>query len=494
MEIIGRKREMAIMEDRCRSGQAQFWAIYGRRRIGKTFLVREFFQKRESVCCFVTGQNGKPMKHQLAHFLSALERAFFEGERLAAPKNWDEAFAIMLAGIRLQTKKSPDKEVVLFLDELPWLATRKSGILNALDHIWNTELQYIPQVRLVICGSAASWMIENVILSKGGLHNRLTATFPLLPFTLAETLSYLRSYKSASHNEAQVLELYMATGGVPYYLSFVKAEYSAAQNIGYLFFGGGALANEFDKLFSSLFEKSENHLKIVKALAARPQGLIRTEIVNLTKMPAGRTATVAIKELEEAGFIGRFRPVDRFKREEIFRLTDEFCIFYAKWIALAPSKTLVSSGIDYWLRQSQTQGFTSWAGLAFEAICLKHVSLIVKKLGFSAVNYKVGPWARVPGRGGGSSVQGAQIDLLFERADRVTTIAEMKYYNDSFSLTKSYKDELQKKVEVYRQVTKSKNHVSLALVAPYGIRHNEQSLGFITEVVTLQSLFDEAER
>jgi AAA+ ATPase superfamily predicted ATPase len=491
MDIIGRKFEREKMTSLCDSGQAQFWVVYGRRRIGKTFLVREFFKRRECAYCAVTGEKGRKTDRQLSHFQTAIEKTFFDGERLPSVKNWDDAFEQLSTGLRLQSRSNPKKELVIFLDELPWLAARKSGLLGALDHAWNTELQYMPNLRLVICGSAASWMIENVVLNKGGLHNRLTGTFRVEPFTLTETRDYLRQIRNCSLSEAQILELYMSTGGVPYYLSFVRNDYSAAQNIGYLFFGKGELSDEFEKLFAPLFDKSEIHTKIVRNLSACSHGMIREEIVKTAGISAGRQTSVALKELEEAGFIGRFKPINRKSRENIYKLTDEFCLFHFKWIETAPSRHFLSSGLDYWLQQMQSAAFSSWAGIAFESTCLKHAPLIIKKLGFSAVSCKIGPWVyHALGKEKQRANQGAQIDLLFERADRVATVTEMKYYNKEFVLSKEYRTILQRKMDVYKAVAKNNFHVSLAIVSPYGVKQNEHSNGFVSGVVVLEDLFE----
>ena len=490
-DIIGRKFEIQKMNSLRETDTAQFWAFYGRHRIGKTFLVRRFFAEKDCLFCEVTGQKGQKLERQVAHFQSSIEKIFFDGQRLPKFKNWTDAFESLLVGLQLQAKKDPNKECVVFLDELPWLATQKSGLLDAIDHAWNTQLHNFPNFRLIICGSAASWIIEKVIYSKGGLHNRLTATFRLLPFSLSETKEYLKKVKHSPLNESQILELYMCMGGVPFYLSFVKSEFTASQNIGNLFFGKGELWDEFDKLFAPLFENHETHEKIVKALVSSPQGLIREEIVSKAKVPEGRTATVALKELEEAGFIGKFVPINRTSREVIYRVTDEFCIFHFKWIAGGAANHLLNNGADHWMLQVQSQEFVSWSGLAFESICFKHVRQITKKLGFSSVALKAGPWShRIIKSENAKNQSGAQIDLLFERADKVTTIAEIKYHRNKFELTKKEKENIENKIACYTERSKNKNYVNVAIVAPHGLLVNKHSEGFVTGVVTLADLFD----
>ena len=493
-KLIGRNSEIKRMKLLTSSQNAQFWAIFGRRRIGKTYLIRNFFTNRDCVFCEVTGQKGKNLARQLAHFQASIEKSFFEQERLPQFKNWDEAFEALSTGLRIASNKKPEQELVVFLDELPWLATRRSGLLDALDHFWNTKNQHFPNLRLIICGSAASWMIDKVIFSKGGLHNRLTATFRLSPFTLSETKDFLKQIKFCPLDESQILQLYMCMGGVPYYLSFVRSDYTASQNIGSLFFGGGELSDEYERLFAPLFENSETHDRIVRTLCNSPQGLIREEIVEKAKIPAGRTATVALKELEEAGFLEKFLPMDRKTREIIFRVTDEFCIFHFKWIRNTNPGQKARSGIDYWQLQSQTQAFASWSGLAFERVCYKHVPQIAEKLGVRSLFSKFGPWSTRRKEKQNKFIPndpGAQIDLLFVRSDHVTTIVEIKYRPDSFEISKKDRADLESKINCYRTVTKSKDYINLAIVSPHGVKETEASRGLVSGVVELEDLFKE---
>jgi AAA+ ATPase superfamily predicted ATPase len=499
--IIGREQEQSRMNDMVISEKAHFWAVYGRRRVGKTFLIREFFIRRKCIFCTITGSNrdekgekiAKKMQYQLNIFQMAVEKTFFEGERLPRFKNWQEAFSQLLLGIKMR-RKQDDTEIVIFLDELPWLTTRRSDLISVLEHIWNTEMQYIPKLRLIVSGSAASWMLRNVIHAKGGLHNRLTASFRLKPFSLSETAKYLREVKNSCLDEAQILELYMCIGGIPYYLSHAnKTEYSASQIVGSLCFGDGELAKEFDKLFVSLFDNSQIHSNIVRALAAKPSGMTRDEILAEVGLSSGRMATETLNELEEAGFIEGLVPIHKKGRDALYRLMDEFCLFHCNWIERAPSRSFVNNPIDYWLGQIQSQNYVVWAGYAFENICLKHSHLIRKKMGFSAVACDIGPWQYHPLRLKVKNTQpdGAQIDLLFDRADKVISLAEMKYYNAPFVLSADYKKKIEKKISVFKAVSKTKKYINIILVVPFGLTHNSHSNGFISGVVKLEDLFNE---
>lgn len=487
-KIIGRKTELSKLKERADSKNAQFLAIYGRRRVGKTFLIREFFATRDCIFCTVTGQNEAPRARQLAIFQKELESTFFGGERLPLLKTWDEAFEQLVVAVKTHAKNYPTKEIVVFLDELPWLATRKSGLLGALDHTWNTQLQYVERLRLVVCGSAASFMTKNIIHSRGGLHNRLSGVFRLRPFSFSETKLYLAKIIGWTSNETQILELYMALGGIPHYLSLVQKKLSAAQNIGNLLFGDGELSGEFDRLFSSLFAHSSVHMKVIKALASKNSGLTREEILKAVGKVSGETTSVVLHELDEAGFIMRFQSIHKKNRGDIYRLMDEFSLFHCRWLESIQSQSLLGNPVDYWLRQTQTQPFAIWSGYAFENICLKHASLLKKKLGFAAVNCKIGPfYTHLPGE----ESEGAQIDLVFERADGVTTLVEMKYRPDLFTVTKIERLNLERKVRVYTESTRTKQYVNVALVTPYGVKPNEHSQSIVSGEVTLVDLFGE---
>jgi predicted AAA+ superfamily ATPase len=493
MEIIGRKRERASLTEHCSQNSAQFIALYGRRRVGKTFLIRNFFESRAATIVNVTGQQNGKRERQLAIFQTNIEKALFESERLPTFRTWEEGFSHLTAGLKLRHKDPLVTEILVFLDELPWLSTRKSGLIEALEHAWNTELQYLTKLRLVVCGSAASWMIRNVINARGGLHNRLTATMRLLPLSLAETDEFLRS-KKIDLTQGQVLELYMALGGVPFYLEKVRKGLSAAQNIGHICFGDGELRGEFQRLFSSLFDNSASHIRIVQALAEKRRGLTREEIVKQTSLPSGGALTGWLEELEEAGFIARITPVDRKTKDTLFRLIDEFCIFHLDWIEESPSNSLMGDGMSYWVTRVQSQKYSIWCGYAFESVCFKHIEYIKAKLGLLNILCEVGSWSlRAPKNKTNAPAKkeqrGTQIDLLFDRADRAVTLCEMKYSQSPYVITKSYIDILEKKEAVYLQNTKSKKHVLIALVTPFGVEDNEHSRALVTNIITLANLF-----
>ena len=220
MKVIGRQEEIKQLEKIFQSQNAEFVAVYGRRRIGKTYLIKQFFKDKK--CLFLKSSgllNGK-LKIQLENFQKEIEATFYEnrpGMRLSAFSNWNDAFRALHDAIELFAEK---QKIVIFLDEFPWMAKPKSGLLEALDYFWNRFWSEDKRIKLIICGSAASWIIENILHNTGGLHNRVTLKLHLSPFSLKETQDYLQS-KKIKYNLDQILKLYMCIGGVPYYLTDV---------------------------------------------------------------------------------------------------------------------------------------------------------------------------------------------------------------------------------------------------------------------------------
>ena len=329
MKIYGRKREKLLLDRLLVSDQAEFIAVWGRRRIGKTFLVDHGLCAKSDLCMSVTGQNHQTQKRQLDLFRLGLAKAFFDGADLPLFHNWDDAFKSMIAAAKKNASLS--KNIVLFLDELPWLAGRGSKLVSALDHAWNTELKNISNLRLVICGSAASWFVKKIVRDRGGLHNRLTCKIRLNPFSLPEVEEYLIG-KGVSLNKSQILELYLAIGGVPFYLNFVQKGESPQQAISRILFATGPLENEFDDLFHALFDDGETHIKLVKLLSTKRRGLLRSEITKTAKIDGGFLSK-KLDELSEAGFIAASKPYMGKKGAILYRIIDPFLLFHLKWIA-----------------------------------------------------------------------------------------------------------------------------------------------------------------
>jgi AAA+ ATPase superfamily predicted ATPase len=468
-KIIGRNPQKKILQQANDSQEAEFIALYGRRRIGKTFLIREFYEK--NICFEMTGIYKAPLVDQLDNFAEALGKAIGASIQPKVPKSWREAFLqlenyiISLGKARLKGKK------VIFLDELPWLNTPRSKFMAALQHFWNGFCTRRKDIILVVCGSAASWMIQNIVKSKGGLHNRLTRQIRLLPFTLAETKFYLQSRNMKSLDNYSILQIYMTIGGVPYYLSKIEKGKSAAQIIDSLCFSESApLRNEYDQLYRSLFEKSEQHIRIVESLSKKHAGLTRTELLKSVGMKSGGTASQILEELEESGFIESRIPFGRKANDSLFRLIDEFSLFHLFWIKPLGKK---SPGTGYWITRQSGQKYNSWAGYSFEGICIKHIKEIKNALGIFAIGTNESPWRFIPPKG--SEETGAQIDLLIDRADRTINLCEMKFYSSEFVINAKYAKELRNKIAVFREQTHLQKPIFLTLITTFGTKENSHS-------------------
>ena len=477
-KITGRAEEIALLEAELKSKEAGLIAIYGRRRVGKTFLIHTYYN--EHLAFELTGMYGASLKEQLQQFSKALQKATGSALSLRPPENWIEAFHALeqyLAG------KSKRKKSVVFLDEFPWLDSRKSGFLSAFEHFWNSWASKQSNILVVICGSAASWMIRNIVNNKGGLHNRITQKIRLLPFTLSETEAYLKTLGS-NLDRYQTLQVYMAFGGIPQYIKNVKRGSSAAQVIEKACFTkDGLLTGEFNNLYGSLFEIADNHIKVVKALSATTKGLTRQEIIDVCGLRSGGTTTLMLEELEESGFISSNLPYDKTTNEAIYRLIDEYSIFYLKFM-----DSTRSSGKGTWLKLSASPSYKIWSGMAFEATCLKHVAQIKKGLGIDGIETEESAWRYIPRKG--KAEKGAQIDLLIDRKDRSINICEMKFYTDEYSIDKSYASELQQKLEIFKEKTKTKKTLFLTLITTYGVKENSYSLNLIQKSLTMDVLFE----
>lgn len=479
--IIGREKEKGILNKLLRSKKAEFLAIYGRRRIGKTFLIHEFF-KNQGIYLRVTGTRNVPKREQLKNFYRSLRAIFPDSEEEGQLKDWSDAFDILEKQLR---KLDPSVKFILFIDELPWLATPKSGMLPALDYFWNHHLSHMPNVILIICGSAAHWMIKKVINDKGGLHGRLSAQIRLEAFNLLETEHFL--HELGSHlKRKQLIELYMALGGVAKYLTQVLIGKSAAQIINELCFSpSGSLFSEFPKLYASLFDAPEKHISIVRALAKNRKGLLLNSLLKEANLTSGGGSTDALLELEEAGFIMTLPAFGKLSKERLYRLMDEYSFFYLYWIEEVKNSVLRNFDKEYWNKMSQTPGWHAWAGHTFENICLKHSGKIKEALGLAGITTGESHWQHI----GTQKEKGAEIDLVIDRADNCINLCEIKFCKEEFIITKSYANDLERKKKVFQEVTKTRKTIFLTLITPFGVKENTHSIGIVDQQLTLDALF-----
>lgn len=477
-EIIGRKKELADLQEYYDSHEAEFIVIYGRRRVGKTFLVHQFFQNRFDFC--VTGlspiesDNINLKERQLENFQTALNH--YGIREYEKPSDWFEAFHSLQD---LLTNADNQERQVVFIDELPWMDTPSSGFITALEHFWNDWAAHRSNLMFIVCGSATSYIIDNVINNTGGLYNRITHPMLISPFTLSETESYLSS-RGIAYDRIEILRCYMVMGGIPYYLRQLKRGKSLAQNIDELFFSQGApLSGEYDRLFSSLFKKPETYRHIIEILAGKKAGYSRTEICALLGKKCGGDISRYLRELKNCFFISSYYSMDK-KRDIKYRLCDFYTLFYLKFIK-------GKEGLDprFWSHTINTPATQVWNGLTFELICLTHVEQIKRGLGISGVLCNAFSWWDWDAQDAG-----AQIDLVLERGDRAINLCEIKFCaNEPFLITKDYADKLRQKVAVFRESVKTRATILTTLISTFGIVPGKNS-SVIQCSVTLDDLFD----
>lgn len=468
-KLIGRKSEIAILKNALNSKRPELIVVYGRRRVGKTFLVRKVYENY--IRFEFSGIYNVPLKQQLINFHLTLSAKKYTSKK---PDNWIEAFHQLSQYIDRLTSK---KKKVIFIDEFPWLDTRKSGFLPAFDNFWNSYASKREDLIVVICGSAASYMIKNIIKSKGGLHNRISQKIRLSPFTLNETEQLLK-YNKVKLTRYDILQVYMAMGGIPHYLERILPGESVAQAIDRLCFDkNGFLRTEFDNIFASLFDLHDNHVTVIRALASVRKGLTRNDVSNKSKIKTGGTLTKTLNELEESGFIEKYTPYKGMK-DSLYRITDEYSLFYIKYI----EKFRPSTG-GVWTKIHGQQSYKIWAGFSFETICIKHVEQIKEGLKISGINSVHGSWI------GKGSQNKKQIDLLIDRDDNVINLCEMKFYNTKFKIDKKYANEIAGKTGAFITSTKTKKNVFVTFITSYGLIPNQYSRQIVQSELTLDHLF-----
>ena len=470
MPLIGRASETKLMQSYLKDRKAHLVAIIGRRRVGKTFLIREVYKK--NIVFEMTGLKDADLKTQLVNFKLQFEE-YFQLQDVDY-SSWLIAFHQLSKAIEARKTK---KKKVVFFDELPWMASKRSGFTEALAHWWNNWACQ-QNIIVVICGSAASWMLENIVYAKGGLHNRITKLIALQPFTLSETKLFLAS-KQIRLSHYQIIQLYMTMGGIPHYLEQVQKGKSAAQNIQELCFAPhGVLRNEFENLYVALFDNAENHIKIIKALAKKAKGMERTEILKLTRISDGGGFTKTLKELEASGFISTVQPLEKKKKGTLYRLTDEYSLFYLKFME--------GKQIKKWLATHQQQDYKIWCGYAFENLCMKHVDDVLNALGIEGIQSHVNSFLH---RADDDYPKGFQIDLLIDRKDEVINLCEMKFYADEFVINKEYAKKLRTKREGLKAVLKTKKTIHITFISVYGVFENQNKLDLIENDLNIEIFF-----
>ena len=467
-QIAGRKEEIALLQSLETTQKCAFVAVYGRRRVGKTYLIRTVFDKR--FCFQTTGLANVGLRAQLANFHAAMVKYFPLMERKPVAKNWFTAFLNLSDCL----ENDPRPVKIIFLDELPWFDTPQSSFISALEHFWNSFASARRDILLITCGSAAAWMVNNLINNHGGLHNRVTHRIRLQAFTLGECEDFFR-LKNNVLDRYQLIQLYMVMGGIPFYLEQVKRGLSVAQNIDNLCFTeDGMLRKEFDNLYPSLFKKSENHLAFVEALAKKGQGMTRAELLAATKMTDSGTATRILRELEESNFIRQYNAFGNKHNNSIFQLCDFYSLFYLRFI-----KGISLNDDNTWVNRLDNPSVRAWSGYAFEQVCLAHILAIKKALGISGIQTHTVAWHG----------KGAQIDLVIDRRDHVINLCEMKFSINPFTIDKQYDAELRQKIGTFREQTGTKKALFLTMITTFGLEQNAYSGSTVHNNLTMDRLF-----
>jgi AAA+ ATPase superfamily predicted ATPase len=472
MKLIGREEEQEIFANAMASTKSEMIAVIGRRRVGKTFLIRKFFEK-DIVFEFTGIYNGTLAEHK-----NRFEKAHLTYFKTSAGKvkNWFSIFDKIETAVEGISKK---KKKVIFLDELPWMGGSNSQFIKALSSFWNSWASKREDIILIVSGSSTSWMVKKIFDDKGGLHNRTTQRMYLVPFTLKEAEQFLK-FKKCNLARSAIADIYLAIGGIPYYLEYIQPNESVAQIIDKLFFRKTAsLKSEFHELFNAQFEKSELYINIVSILAKHHAGLKRNQLLKLIKLDSGGNFTKALDELQKSGFITAYTPFGHINKDKKYKLTDLFTLFYLKYVGN-------NKQANQWKKIINTASWTSWSGFAFENLCMNHIHQIEKALKIDGINTNVSSWHHA----GNSEMHGAQIDLLIDRDDKIINLCELKYYNNKLILNKDMVQKMRNKMASFQYFTGTTKSIFPTIITPYGLHQNQYANELIQSVVKLENLFE----
>jgi uncharacterized protein len=474
MALIGRTEERNIFNDCIQSQESRLIAVYGRRRVGKTFLIRNHFEKQ--IKFEISGLHHGDMKDQLKQVFDVVSSYGLQKSALIYPDSWMDAFKLIQSYI--DSLKGTGKKVIFF-DELPWFDTPKSKFLMAFENFWNTYCTKRNDLIVVICGSAASWMIKKIVKNKGGLHNRVAEKIRLNPFSLHETELFLND-RFIKMSRYDILQLYMVTGGVPFYLDRIRKGESFIQFINRVCFTeNGFLRDEYNELLKSLFDNAKNHELVLKVMSKKSAGFTRNELADKTKLASGGTLTEVIDELTESGFIKKYQPFGTAKNQTLYKLTDHFVLFHHQFL-----NDNVTLGGNEWNLKANTSAWLSWAGLAYELICFNHIQQILNALKLQAISCQISPWRYESEQGG------AQIDLIIDRADRILNLCEIKFSKADYVISKSEAMSLRNKIAALANHPNSKRKVIFpTFITTYGLKNNEYAQELVQNQVTMDDLF-----
>lgn len=475
-KLVGRTEEIRLLEKYYGSDKPELVAVHGRRRVGKTYLVSETLGGRFDF--EFSGMYKVAAKVQLQEFQKELNRRTKSKD--AAPADWFEAFDRLKDHLLGLGKE----RVVVFLDELPWMDTAKSNFLAALSSFWNGWRSRETLLKLYVCGSATTWMMDKFVGDKGGLYGRVSRPIYLAPFSLLETEQYLNEVKRMKYGRRQVLDAYMIFGGIPYYLDMLDNEKPLSANVDSLFFAERAtLASEFDFLFRSLFKESGNYRRVIESLSTRLAGLTREEVSESCRLSGGELSKV-LANLASCDFIRSYASPGKKERSKLYQLTDMFSLFYLRFVKSG-------SGLDerYWTNLRNTGKKAAWSGYAFEQVCLHHIAQIKARLGISGILSNAYAWScKAFTDADGNEWGGGQIDLIIDRNDGVMNLCEMKYSAEEYSIDAGYADAIRNRMAMFRAAEKCRKDLRCTFITTQGVKANRNS-DVVDDLVTMDDLF-----
>ena len=470
MALTGRKEERRQLSDYYYSGRPELIIVYGRRRVGKTFLIKEHFEGKFAF--YFTGKVGSSRSRNLYDFDNTIME--YGGDRSSKSKNWSEAFSKLERLLR----KSPGERKIVFIDEMPWLDTGKSGFLLAFDYFWNSFASANNDILFIGCGSATSWITKRIFKNRGGLHNRITGRIHLAPFTIGECEDFLES-RGIEMDRYQLAECYMIFGGIPYYLNLFQRGLSLSQNVDRLCFAKNApLQNEYEELYMSLFSNPDCYIAVVEALVAKNSGLCRNDIIESAGLQSNGHLTTVLDELKQCDFIDTFSDVSKGKNGKYYFLIDPFTLFFLRYM-----KDNDSKDEHFWTGNLSDGMRNAWRGYAFEQLCRMHLKQIKRALGISGVSTETSSWRSKTAK------PGAEIDLVIRRKDRITNLCEIKYTNQPFVITRSYSEVLNNKRVAFQMETGIQHGVHLTMITTYGVAKSGY-FSIVNSEVTLDDLFE----
>ncbi|WP_406030159.1 ATP-binding protein [Succinivibrio sp.] len=482
--LIGRENEIKKLNELYHSEDAELIALYGRRRVGKTYLIDEVFRDRlnfrhaglSPIDSEKENVKAHLMKDQLTHFFRSLTMQGYKGKK--TPESWLEAF-YMLEDLLVEKYKDNER-IVVFLDEMQWLDTPKAKFMTGFEAFWNGWACHRKNLMVIVCGSSSSWILTNIINNHGGLYGRVTFEIKLKPFTLRECEQFLTS-KEICMSRYDVIQAYMMVGGIPYYLRYFNKRLSLAQNINEIFFADEApLKDEFNRMFASLFKNAEPIKQIIKAIASKNKGITRKELSEITGVTDSGEVSRQLNALIAGDFIIKYKSFGDNKRDEIYKLVDPFSYFYLTFL----DKSSDNRNID-WINIEDSSRVLSWKGYAFENVCWNHIHQIKMALQIGGVSTTEALWSKR----GDENTRGTQIDLIIVRKDNVVHMCEIKFYNDEFEVDKDYHLILERRKKILREQIPKRATIHNTLITTYGLRKTNY-FGDFVHVVTIDQLFE----